>query len=64
MVLLPVFLPMVTVDMNGSVTNISVNSNCRCMNGSVTSISTNGNCRYINDIITSVSTNGNCRHEW
>jgi hypothetical protein len=46
MILLPVFLPMVAVDMNGSVTSISVNGNCRYMNGSVTTVSTNGNCRH------------------
>ena len=64
MVVLPVFLSMVTVDMNGSVTRVFANENCRYMNGIVTSVSTNGSCRYMNGRVTSVSTNGNCRHEW
>ena len=64
MVVLPLFLPMVIVDMNGSITTVSINGNCRYMNGSVTSVSINGNCRYMNGSVTTVSINGNCRHEW
>ena len=61
MVVLPLFLSMVTVDMNGSVTRVFANENCRYMNGIVTSVSTNGSCRYMNGRVTSVSVNGNCR---
>jgi hypothetical protein len=63
MVVLPVFLSIITVDMNGSLISVSVNITVD-MNGSVTSVSTKCYCRYMNGSVTSVSINNNCRHEW